>query len=105
MAWWFLLAAGMFEVAMAVSLKFADGWTKLWPSVGGIVAAIFSMTLLTIALRTMPVSTGYAVWTGIGAFGVTVVGILFFHDSASPMRLFCMALLFAGMLGLRLIEG
>ncbi len=90
---------------MAICLKYADGWTKLVPSALGIVAAIFSMSLLTVALRNMPVSTGYAIWTGIGAFGVTVVGICYFHESASPLRLFCMALLFAGMLGLRLIEG
>lgn len=104
-AWWFLIAAGGFEIIMALCLKYSNGWSRVAPSVGGIIAAAFSMGLLTMALKTLPVSTGYAIWTGIGALGVTLVGIIYFHENASPVRLFCLGLLFAGMLGLRFFKG
>src|SRR5690606_29965567 len=76
MAWFMLVAAGVVEIAMAISLKFAAGWTRLWPSVGGLAAALASVALLTFAVKSLPVTTAYAIWTGIGAVGVTLVGIL-----------------------------
>jgi quaternary ammonium compound-resistance protein SugE len=104
MAWITLFSAGIVEIAMALLLKFSDGWTRFWPSVLGIAAALASIFLLTHAIKGLPVGTAYAVWTGIGSVGVTAIGILFFNDSASPFRLVCIGLIVFGMVGLRLIE-
>ncbi len=104
MAWLYLLLAGVFEIGFAIGLKYTDGFTRLWPSVGTAVAAAISLWLLTQALRTIPVGTAYAVWTGIGAVGVATLGILLFSDSASPARLACIALIIAGVVGLKLVS-
>ncbi len=104
MAWLILGAAGLVEIGMALALKEAAGWTKLWPSVLGIAAALGSIFLLTYAVKSLPVGTAYAVWTGIGAIGVTVAGIVFFGESSSPGRLLCIAAIFAGIVGLHLLE-
>lgn len=82
MAWTLLIAAGMVEIAMAVALKYADGWTSLWPSAGAIAAALGSIVLLAHAVKSLPIATAYAVWTGIGAIGVSLVGIAFLGESA-----------------------
>jgi len=103
-AWLYLLLAGVFEIGFAIGLKYTDGFTRLWPSVGTAVAAAISLWLLTQALRTIPVGTAYAVWTGIGAVGVATLGILLFSDSASPARLACIALIIAGVVGLKLVS-
>jgi len=104
MAWFYLLLAGMFEIGFAIGLKYTEGFTRLWPSVGTVVAAAISLWLLTQALRVIPVGTAYAVWTGIGAVGVAVLGIVLFSDSASPARLACIALIIAGVVGLKLVS-
>ena len=102
MAWFYLLLAGVFEIGFAIGLKCTSGFTRLWPSVGTVAAAAISLWLLTRALRTLPVGTAYAVWTGIGAVGVATLGIVLFSDSASPARLGCIALIITGVIGLKL---
>ncbi len=102
MAWIQLLLAGLFEIGFAMGLKYTDGFTRLWPSIGTVVSAAISLWLLTRALRGIPVGTAYAVWTGIGAVGVAILGIVLFADSASPARLACIGLIVAGVLGLKL---
>jgi quaternary ammonium compound-resistance protein SugE len=104
MAWALLIAAGALEIVWAVALKDADGFTRLWPSVIGIAAAWISFGLLALALRTLPVGTAYAVWTGIGVLGVAVVGILAHGESSSLERLGFLALILAGIIGLKVVE-
>ena len=105
MAWLMLLVAGLVEIVMAISLKFSDGWTRLWPSVMGVAAGLASIFLLTLAARQLPVTTAYAVWTGIGAVGVTVIGMITFGESTHPLRLVCIGLVFGGIIGLHLLDG
>jgi quaternary ammonium compound-resistance protein SugE len=104
MAWTLLFAAGIFEIAMAASLKSSKGWTQFAPSALGIGAAIASFYLLTLALRDLPVGTAYAVWTGIGTAGGALIGIVLFGESASSIKLTLIGLILAGMMGLKLIE-
>lgn len=104
LAWVLLVAAGLLEIVWAVALKDADGFSRLWPSVIGITAAWISFVLLTLALRTLPVGTAYAIWTGIGVLGVAVVGILAHDESSSAVRLALLALIFAGVIGLKVVE-
>jgi quaternary ammonium compound-resistance protein SugE len=103
MAWLYLLIAGLMEVAWAVGLKYTDGFTRLWPTVGTVTAMIVSLAFLGLALKTLPVGTAYAVWTGIGAVGVAVLGIVLFGESAAAARLACIALIVAGIVGLKLV--
>jgi quaternary ammonium compound-resistance protein SugE len=104
MHWVFLVAAGLVEIVMAVALKYTEGWTKLGPSVIGLAAALGSLFLLTTALKHLPIGTAYAIWTGIGSLGVTLIGIAVFHDSASPFRLLCIAAILGGIIGLKMME-
>ena len=104
MPWIYLLLAGIFEIGFAIGLKYTEGFTRLWPSVGTVVAAGISLWLLTQALRTIPVGTAYAIWTGIGAVGVATLGVILFSESASPARLGCIALIIAGVVGLKLFS-
>lgn len=104
MPWIYLLLAGIFEIGFAIGLKYTEGFTRLWPSVGTIVSAAISLWLLTQALRAIPVGTAYAIWTGIGAVGVATLGIALFSESASPARLGCIALIIAGVVGLKLFS-
>ncbi|MGH8063497.1 MAG: quaternary ammonium compound efflux SMR transporter SugE [Pseudoxanthomonas sp.] len=104
MPWIYLLLAGIFEIGFAIGLKYTEGFTRLWPSVGTVIAAGISLWLLTQALRTIPVGTAYAVWTGIGAVGVATLGVILFSESASPARLGCIALIVAGVVGLKLFS-
>ncbi len=104
MPWIYLLLAGIFEIGFAIGLKYTEGFTRLWPSVGTVIAAGISLWLLTQALRTIPVGTAYAVWTGIGAVGVATLGVVLFSESASPARLGCIALIVAGVAGLKLFS-
>jgi quaternary ammonium compound-resistance protein SugE len=103
-AWALLIAAGVLEIVWAIALDDAEGFTRLWPSVVGIAAAWISFGLLALALRTLPAGTAYAVWTGIGITGVAVVGILARGESSSPARLAFLALILAGVIGLKLVE-
>lgn len=102
MAWLYLLMAGLLEVAWAVGLKYTEGFTRLWPSVWTGAALLLSMLLLAGAVRTLPLGTAYAVWTGIGAVGTVVLGIVLFGESASAARLACIGLIMAGLIGLKL---
>jgi quaternary ammonium compound-resistance protein SugE len=102
MAWVILFVAGLFEIAWAVGLKYTAGFTRLWPTVATAVALVASMTLLGISLRTLPLGTAYAIWTGIGSVGTAVLGILLFREPATVARLVCIALIVTGIVGLKL---
>lgn len=102
MAWVVLIVAGLLEIGWAVGLKYTEGFTRLWPTVGTVVALVASMGMLAFALRTLPLGTAYAVWTGIGTVGTAVLGIFLFREAASPLRLVCIALIVAGIVGLKL---
>jgi quaternary ammonium compound-resistance protein SugE len=102
MAWWYLLAAGLCEVGWAVGLKYTHGFTRLWPSVATGVLLAISMLLLALAMRTLPLGTAYAVWTGIGIVGTAVIGIVLFAEPATAIRLLSIALIVGGIVGLRL---
>ena len=101
-AWLILLVAAAFEIVWAAGLKTTHGFTKLWPSVGVITAMAISMWLLAVAARTLPIGTAYSVWTGIGAVGASIAGMLWFNESASLVRLLCICLIIAGIIGLKL---
>lgn len=103
MPWVYLLVAGLLEVAWAVGLKSSQGFTKFWPSVVTVVAMAASLFFLDLAIRDLPLGTAYAVWTGIGAVGTVLVGVIAFGDSASAARLACVALIVAGIVGLKLV--
>ena len=105
MAWIMLVGAGLLEVVWALALKQAGGFTRFWPSAIGIASAVVSFVMLAAALRTLPVGTAYAVWVGIGALGVAVAGVLALGESASPARLAGLALILAGVVCLKLVEG
>lgn len=102
MAWVYLIIAGLFEVAWAVGMKYTEGLTRLWPSAITIAASIVSFVLLAMALKTLPVGTGYAVWTGIGAVGSAIFGMILFQESSHPLRLACIVLIVIGIVGLKL---
>jgi len=104
MAWMILVLAGVFEVAWAVGLKYTEGFSRFWPSAGTAVAMIISVTLLGMAVKTLPLSTAYAVWTGIGAVGAVILGIFLFDESASAARLLCVGLILVGIVGLKLVS-
>jgi quaternary ammonium compound-resistance protein SugE len=103
MAWWVLVVAGLFEVGWAVGLKYTEGFTRLWPSVATVVAMTLSIVLLAYAVRTLPVGTAYAIWTGIGAIGTVILGIVLFGEPATALRLVCIGLILAGIVGLKLV--
>lgn len=103
MAWVMLTVAGLLEIAFALSLKSSEGFTRPIPSVLTVVAGVSSVVLLSLALRTLPVGSGYAVWTGIGAAGTAILGMVLLGDSATPARLTCIVLILAGVIGLRLV--
>jgi quaternary ammonium compound-resistance protein SugE len=101
-AWGLLVVAGLFEVAWAVGLKYTDGWTRLGPTAATLAAMAVSVFLLGRAVRVLPVGTAYAVWTGIGAVGTAAFGIALFGEARTAARLACMALIVAGIVGLKL---
>ncbi len=103
MAWLILLVAGLFEVGWAVGLKYSAGFTRLWPSLGTVAAMAISLGLLGLALRSLPLGTAYAVWTGIGTVGTALLGIALLGESADPLRLICIGLIVAGIVGLKLV--
>lgn len=102
MSWIVLFIAGLLEVVWAVGLKYTHGFTRLVPSVATIAAMVLSMVLLSWAMKSLPVGTAYAVWTGIGAVGAAIAGILLLGESASPARLLSLGLIVAGIIGLKL---
>lgn len=102
MAWLYLTIAGMLEVVWAIGLKYTEGFTRLTPSLITIVAMVASVWFLALALKTIPVGTGYAIWTGIGAVGTAILGIVLFAEPATAARIGCIALIVAGIFGLKL---
>lgn len=104
MHWTLLFIAAAFEIVWASGLKSAHGFTRLWPSVFVVAAMAASMFLLALAARGLPIGTAYAVWTGIGAVGTALAGIILYHESASPVRLLCIALIVVGVAGLKLLS-
>ena len=102
MNWTILVIAGLFEIAWAIGLKYTEGFTRLWPTVGTVVAMLISVGLLGIAMKSLPVGTAYAVWVGVGAIGTAIFGIILFGESASAARLLSLALILAGIIGLKL---
>ncbi|HSJ31285.1 MAG TPA: quaternary ammonium compound efflux SMR transporter SugE [Longimicrobiales bacterium] len=105
MAWLILIAAGLFEIAWAAGLKYTDGFTRIGPSIATAGAIIVSMGLLGLAVRSLPLGTAYAVWTGIGTVGTAILGIVLFREPATAARLFCIALIVVGIAGLKLTAG
>jgi quaternary ammonium compound-resistance protein SugE len=103
MAWVWLTVAGLLEVVWAVGLKYTDGFTRLWPSVITIAAMVASVYCLAVAVRTIPLGTGYAVWTGIGAVGVAILGMVLFGESAALLRIGAILLIVAGIAGLKVL--
>ena len=102
MNWIILFVAGLFEVAWAIGLKYTDGFTRLWPSIGTVLAMVVSVVLLGIAMKTLPVGTAYAVWVGIGAVGTAILGMVLLGDAANAGRIVSLALIVAGVVGLKL---
>ena len=102
MAWLVLIIAGLFEIGWAVGLKYTEGFTRLWPTLGTVASMIVSLGLLGLALRTLPLGTAYAIWTGIGTVGTALLGIMIYGESTDPIRLGCIALIVAGIAGLKL---
>lgn len=103
MVWMMLVLAGLFEICWAVGLKYTEGFTRLWPSLGTVAAMILSFGLLAYALKELPLGTAYAIWTGIGAVGTALVGIVLLGESASAARLVCIGLIALGIVGLKMV--
>jgi quaternary ammonium compound-resistance protein SugE len=104
MAWVYLLFAGLFEVGWAIGLKYTEGFSRLIPTVWTVASIIISLVLLGLALKTLPVGTGYAVWTGIGTVGTAILGIVLLGEPATALRLACIGLILAGIVGLKLVS-
>jgi quaternary ammonium compound-resistance protein SugE len=105
MHWLALLVAGLFEIGWAIGLKYSDGFSRPWPSVATIVAMAISLLLLSYSMKALPIGTAYAVWTGVGAVGTAILGIVLFGESAAWPRLACIGLIVAGIAGLKLTSG
>ncbi len=104
MAWIYLLVAGLFECTWAVGLKYTEGFTKLIPSSITLVAMVLSVWFLSLALKTIPIGTGYAVWTGIGAIGVAIIGMAFLGEPRQIARVICLLLIVSGIIGLKVVS-
>jgi len=105
MAWALLGIAGILEIAFAFAMKSSEGFTRWIPALLTVVTGVSSVALLSLSLRSLPMGTGYAVWTGIGAAGTAIVGMVVLGESAAPMRFLCIVLIVAGVIGLRLVSG
>ncbi|CAA2103273.1 DMT family transporter [Variovorax paradoxus] len=105
MAWTLLGVAGILEIAFAFAMKSSEGFTRWVPALFTVASGMSSVVLLSLAMRTVPMGTGYAVWTGIGAAGTAIVGMVVLGDSAAPLRLLCIALILGGVIGLKLVSG
>jgi quaternary ammonium compound-resistance protein SugE len=100
--WLALVTAGLLEIAWAFGLKYSDGLTRIWPTAATLAAIALSFGLMAVALKSLPFGTAYAVWTGIGAVGSIILGMLVYSESADPVRILCLTLIVAGMVGLKL---
>jgi len=105
MAWVYLTIAGFFECGWAIGLKYTEGFSRLWPSVFTVLAMIVSFQLLSLSMKSIPVGTAYAVWTGIGAVGVALLGMALFGESREFMRIVCILLIVCGVIGLKVFSG
>lgn len=105
MSWTYLFLAGLLEIVWAIGLKYTEGFTRLWPSVATLIAAGLSFYLLALAVKTIPVGTGYAIWTGIGAAGVAILGMVLFGEPATAARFLFLAMIIGGIVGLKLAAG
>ncbi|AWI08633.1 quaternary ammonium compound efflux SMR transporter SugE [Ereboglobus luteus] len=103
MAWVYLVIAGVFEVVWAIGMKQSDGFSRFWPSVVTIVFMLASFALLAMAMKQLPVGTAYAIWTGIGAAGAAIVGMMFLGESRDVLRILCVCLIVGGVVGLKLL--
>jgi quaternary ammonium compound-resistance protein SugE len=101
-AWVWLVVASLVEIAWATGIKYTEGWTRLWPSVAVVALYVLDLYLLSIPIAQLPVGTAYSVWVGIGSLGATLAGIVLFGEAATPGRLLCIALILAGVVGLKL---
>lgn len=102
MAWVYLMIAGLFEICWAIGLKYTEGFSKFWPSVGTVGGMILSFLFLAQAVRTIPLGTGYAIWTGIGVAGTAILGMIFFAEGRDWPRIMCLMLILIGMVGLKI---
>lgn len=102
MPWILLVFAGLFEIGWAIGLKYTEGFTRLWPSVGTVASMAISVGLLGLAMKSLPVGTAYAIWVGIGAVGTVILGIVLFNEPANALRIASIALIVAGLVGLKL---
>jgi quaternary ammonium compound-resistance protein SugE len=102
--WVYLTLAGILEIGWAIGLKYTDGFTRLWPTLGTVASMVLSLLLLGLAVRALPIGTAYAVWTGIGACGTALLGILLLGEPSDLPRLLCLALIVAGIVGLKLVS-
>lgn len=102
MAWVILTIAGIFEIGWAIGLKYTDGFTRLWPTLGTIASMIVSLSLLGVAMKSLPVGSAYAVWVGVGAVGTVLLGVILFGESASPARMISVGMIVTGIVGLKI---
>ncbi len=102
MDWFILVVAGFFEIGWAIGLKYTEGFSRLWPTVGTMLSMIISLGLLGIAMKSLPVGTAYAIWVGVGAVGTAILGIVLMGEAANPLRLLSLGLIVAGIVGLKL---
>jgi quaternary ammonium compound-resistance protein SugE len=100
--WLALFAAGLLEIVWALGLKYSDGLTRFWPTAGTVLAIAASFAMMALALKSLPFGTAYAVWTGIGAAGAIIIGMLAFGEPTDPLRMLCLALIVTGIIGLKL---
>ena len=105
MNWTILLLAGLFEIGWAIGLKYTEGFTKLWPTLGTVASMVVSLGLLGIAMKGLPVGTAYAVWVGVGAVGTAILGIVLLGEPANAGRMVSLGLIIAGIIGLKLAYG
>jgi quaternary ammonium compound-resistance protein SugE len=103
-AWFAIFLAGLLEIAWALGLKYSEGLTRFWPSVGMVTSIVLSFALLSVALKSLPFGTAYALWTGIGAAGTMIIGMVAFGESTDVVRITCLTLIVAGMVGLKLVS-
>lgn len=101
MSWTILIIAGLFEIGWAIGLKYTEGFTRLWPTVGTVLAMVISVALLGMAMKTLPVGTAYAVWTGIGTVGTVILGMVLLGDAVTVVRILCIMLIVSGIAGLK----